>query len=119
MGACAKDRAKARMLSVISKVFVSDDLAGNTAEANISFSRLLRRLTGTLTGLRVGLLFFSLSFPLKMTLYGDFWVRIFATCFLLNPCGGAYLFSIDELSCFVENSPRSELRAILFKEEGA
>jgi len=48
-----------------------------------------------------------------MTLYGDFWVRILATCFLLDPRYCAYLLSIDELSGFIEDSPWPKLRAVL------
>jgi hypothetical protein len=45
-------------------------------------------------------------FPSKVTLDGNFRVRVFAARLLLDPCPGAYLFSIDELPRLVENPPR-------------
>jgi len=55
-------------------------------------------------------------FPSKVTLNGYFGVRVFASRLLFRPCTSAYLFSINELPCLVENPPWSKLSAILFEE---
>jgi hypothetical protein len=64
-------------------------------------------------------LFLLFLFPTKMPFDRYLRILILAPCFFFHPRCGANLLSINQLSCFVEDPPRSQFTAILLKEETA